>query len=307
MAGYEHSGPVDCDVPFDTANLKGKTAIITGGANGLGEAYVRALVAAGANVCVGDCNVEKGKRLEAELSNIKFVQCDTTKWDDQVQLFREAKSFSPTGDISYVVANAGISRPDEVFLPSGNKLEPEKPDLSTIDVNLVGSLYTVKLALHYFVSQNGQQPSKSQKDTCLILIGSGAAFVDVPRTPQYCATKWAMRGIMHSLRRTAFYYGSRVNIISPWYVKTNILPEEIFARVARSGVEFADPADAAQCLLRILSDSSVNGHSFFVSAKKWAPRGFIDLDLEDYPGNILLQEIQDDQMKPVPVVMGLFV
>lgn len=31
MAGYEHSGPVDCDVPFDTANLKGKTAIITGG------------------------------------------------------------------------------------------------------------------------------------------------------------------------------------------------------------------------------------------------------------------------------------
>lgn len=197
-----------------------------------------------ANVCVGDCNVEKGKRLEAELSkytmaffgldcimcvcfkkmltivsgsSIKFVQCDTTKWDDQVQLFREAKSFSPTGDISYVVANAGISRPDEVFQPSGNKLEPEKPDLSTIDVNLVGSLYTVKLALHYFVSQNGQQPSKSQKDTCLILIGSGAAFVDVPRTPQYCATKWAMRGIMHSLRRTAFYYGSRVNIISPWY------------------------------------------------------------------------------------------
>lgn len=72
-------------------------------------------------------------------------------------------------------------------------------------------------------------------------------------------------------------------------------------------MEFADPADAAQCLLRILSDSSVNGHSFFVSAKKWAPRGFIDLDLEDYPGNILLQEIQDDQMKPAPVGMGLFV
>lgn len=62
MAGYEHSGPVGCDVPFDTANLKGKTAIITGGANGLGEAYVRALVAAGyyihgTNLAVTDHNL----------------------------------------------------------------------------------------------------------------------------------------------------------------------------------------------------------------------------------------------------------
>jgi NAD(P)-dependent dehydrogenase (short-subunit alcohol dehydrogenase family) len=93
---------------------------------------------------------------------------------------------------------------------------PRKPNLGIIDVNLYGTMYTVKLALHYFVKQNGAEVSPSQEDTCLVLIGSGAAYFDVPRTPQYCSSKWAMRGIMHALRRTAFYYGSRVNMISPW-------------------------------------------------------------------------------------------
>jgi short-subunit dehydrogenase len=115
-----------------------------------------------------------------------------------------------------VVANAGIHRKDEVFAYAGDDSTLAKPDLATIDVNLIGTLYTSKLASHYFIKQNGQQPTESQEDTCLILIGSGAAFLDCPRAPQYSATKWAMRGIMHSLRRTAFYYRSRVNLISPW-------------------------------------------------------------------------------------------
>lgn len=52
----------------------------------------------------------------------KFVECDTTIWDDQVRLFREAASFSPTGKIAYVVANAGVIRQDDVFSYSGSRL-----------------------------------------------------------------------------------------------------------------------------------------------------------------------------------------
>jgi NAD(P)-dependent dehydrogenase (short-subunit alcohol dehydrogenase family) len=139
-----------------------------------------------------------------------------TKWDDQLRLFREAVLFSPTGRISFVVANAGIHRPDEVYKYAGDEHEPKEPNLDIIDVNLKGVLFTAKLAAHYFIKQNGYQRSPQQEDTCLVLIGSGAAFLDCPRGPQYAATKWAMRGIMHSLRGTAFYYGSRVNVISPW-------------------------------------------------------------------------------------------
>ncbi|KAJ6127223.1 adam [Penicillium sp. IBT 18751x] len=288
-------------------NVKGKTAIVTGGANGLGEAYVRALVAAGAIVVIADRDISRGRELEKELTGTKFIECDTTDWDDQVRVFQEAVSFSPSGKISYVVANAGIHRQDEVFAYDGDGNTPKKPDLTTIDVNLIGTLYTSKLASHYFIAQNGQQPSPSQEDTCLILVGSGAAFLDCPRAPQYCATKWAMRGIMHSLRRTAFYYGSRVNVISPWYVKTKILSEEAFAHVTSVGVQFAEASEAGECLLHILRDTSINGRSFFVSGKKWSPQGYIDLDLEDYRGNALLESIQGDQVKSAPVEMGLFV
>lgn len=146
----------------------------------------------------------------------KFISCNTGSWEDQVNLFKGAVSWSQTGRISYVVANAGIHRADEVFQQPDLNTEPERPDLSIIDINIKGPLFTAKLAAHYFIRQNGQTPSPDQQDTCLILIGSGAAFLDCPRAPQYSASKWAMRGIMHSLRRTAYYYGSRVNVISPW-------------------------------------------------------------------------------------------
>ncbi|KAJ5209838.1 hypothetical protein N7449_004217 [Penicillium cf. viridicatum] len=305
MQGYLHSGPVDCTKPFDIDVLKGKTAIVTG-ANGLDEAYVRALVTAGARVCVGDSDEERGRKLEQELDGATFVRCDITRWDDQVRLFQKAILFSRTGKISHVIANAGIHRSDDIFSYSGDHQEPEEPNLSVVDVNFKGTLYTAKLAAHHFIRQNGMQSSTEQEDTFLTLIGSGAAFLDCPRAPQCCASKWAMRGIMHSLRRTAFFYGGRVNVISPWYVKTNILSDETFKHVSSVGVEFAQAEDAAQCLLRILSDRSINGHSLFVSGRKWASSGYIDLDLEDYPSNALIREIQGDQIKPAPVELGLF-
>lgn len=253
----------------------------------------------------------KGKTIDSSFHHLpvinnacstKFLKCDVTSWEDQLRLFAEATAFSPSGRIHYVVPNAGIAVTDDVF--SFEPDTPEKPALMPISVNLIGALYTIKLALHHFMKQNGTSPSPEQGDTCLVLIGSGAAFLDCPRGPQYSATKYGMRGIMHSLRRTAFYYGSRVNMISPWYVKTQILPEAAFQHVKDTGVEFATPEDAGQALLRILSDRSINGRSLFLSPRKWAPKGYLDLDIDDYH-NELLQEIQADQLKGAPVEEGL--
>lgn len=145
-----------------------------------------------------------------------------TSWDDQVRLFEEAAAFSPSGKIHYVVPNAGIAVADDVFAFDGANEGPQKPNLKTIEINLCAVLYTIKLAMHYFIRQNGTTQASGQEDTCLILVGSGAAFLDCPRGPQYAATKWGSRGIMHSLRRTAHFYGSRVNMISPWYVTTMV-------------------------------------------------------------------------------------
>lgn len=54
-----------------------------------------------------------------EASSIKFVRCDVTNWDDQVNLFRTAASMTPAGTIDHVVANAGIAIDDEVFSYDG--------------------------------------------------------------------------------------------------------------------------------------------------------------------------------------------
>lgn len=304
MTGYEATGPIDCTIQIDNSKVKNKTAIITGGAKGIGEGYARALLAAGAYVAIGDLDVASGTRLVEEYEGrLLFVKCNVTVWSDQLKLFEEAASFSPTGKLHYVVTNAGLIKSDEVFQYSTT---PTEPELSTIDVNLKGSLYSAKLAMHYFVKQNGITPSPDQEDTCLVLIGSGAGIHDCLRIPQYSATKWAARGIMHSLRRTAHFYGSRVNVINPWYVKTSILSDADFENVKAKCVEFATTEDAGQCLLRILCDSSVNGHSLFVSARKWAPKGYMDLDLDDTEENELRREIQYDQMRPGPVELGLF-
>ena len=305
MAPYHYTGPIDCTIPITTSNLSGKTAIVTGGANGIGEAYTLALLRAGCTVIIGDLDTTAGQKLASSRPNqLCIVKCDVTSWSDQLNLFRSAAAFSPTGKIHYVIANAGIIRPDTVFSYEAD--EPTEPELSTIDVNLKGTLYTAKLAMHHFIKQNGITPSATQEDTCLVLIGSGAGIHDCLRIPQYSASKWAMRGIMHSLRRTAHYYGSRVNVIHPWYVKTKILSEEDFASVKAKGVEFATAEDAGQCLLRILSDKSVNGHSLFVAARKWAEKGYMDMGLEDTEENELRREIQVDQMRGAPVEVGLF-
>lgn len=71
-------------------------------------------------------------------------------------------------------------------------------------------------------------------------------------------------------------------------------------------MQFATVEDASTCLLRILSDTSINGRSLFVSARKWAPKGYLDLNLDDTESSEILNEIQRDQIRSAPVEEGLF-
>lgn len=96
-------------------------------------------------------------------------------------------------------------------------------------------------------------------------------------------------------------------MISPWYLRTKILTRDAFNKVEKVGVQLATTEDAGECLLRILSDMSINGRSLFVVLRKSAKREYLDFVLDEYPGNELLNEIQADQVKYAPVEMGLFV
>lgn len=81
-----------------------------------------------------------------------------------------------------------------------------------INVNLVGVLYTLKLARHYFL----RNPEGPDRDRCLVLFSSAAGYLDLPGGPMYQASKYAVRGIMRSVRRTTKADGIRANVLAPW-------------------------------------------------------------------------------------------
>jgi NAD(P)-dependent dehydrogenase (short-subunit alcohol dehydrogenase family) len=217
MQPYQDKGPVTCDTNFDTSNVKGKTAVVTGGANGMGEAYVRSLVRAGAFVVFGDLDEQSGRRLESDLGADKaqFVVCDVAQWKHQLAMFKQALANSPSKTVDIVIANAGISGFDDVFHNQPELEEPEEPKLTILKINGIGVLYTSKLAIHHFRRQFQQDAEKS-KDQLLILQGSLAGYLDLKGSIQYGFCKWGMRGMMRNLRRTEHEFNVRANYIAPW-------------------------------------------------------------------------------------------
>ena len=178
---YAYTGPIDHTVPIDYSKLKGKSVIITGGANGIGETCVRHFVEAGAFVTFADVN-KRGYDIAREL-NAKndagrsvFVEVDIRDWDQQKAMFETAKR--EFGSVDVVIANAGISRSsgDSLWNLDDPKGEPTKPDLNIVEVNLRGTFYTWKLAVHYF----RQQDQSAERDRCFIITGSMVAWIDSP-------------------------------------------------------------------------------------------------------------------------------
>lgn len=128
---YTYTGPVDHTIPPNRENAAGKSVIVTGGANGMGEVFVRDFVSAGSFVTFGDVNEERGRAIEKELNDAAggrevcaFVKVDIRDWDQQKLMFQTAKDKSPANSVDVVIANAGISRSsgDGLWTLDGNNL-----------------------------------------------------------------------------------------------------------------------------------------------------------------------------------------
>ena len=120
--------PIDFTKPPDTSNLKGKTALVTGGASGIGHTLALALNAAGARVTIADINISRSTaetvRSEVPLESIK---CDVTSWESQVAAFKSAAQNSSSGTVDIVISAAGI-RTQIAYVPAPTPgSEPQKP------------------------------------------------------------------------------------------------------------------------------------------------------------------------------------
>lgn len=131
-----------------------KTALVTGGASGIGLAMARYLANHGdfEHVAILDVvDVPTGCALAAQLSaapeakapQVRFVPCDVSSWTAQAAAFAEVKA-QCGGRIDVVMANAGISGSNTSILGEEGA-EPQKPSLRALDINLRGVIYCTYL------------------------------------------------------------------------------------------------------------------------------------------------------------------
>ncbi|KAJ5983094.1 hypothetical protein N7481_005193 [Penicillium waksmanii] len=297
---YEYNGPVDCTIPPNRGVLKGKSVIVTGGANGMGEETARAFAAEGigeyrAYVTIADLNEERGKQVAQELGrNAQFVKCNITSWDDQVDMFEAAIKNSPHKSCDIVIANAGISRAsgDDLWPLDDPNSPPVKPELNIVNVNLIGTMYTWKLAVHYF----RKQPDTEDRDRCFIITGSMVSWIDSPANWQYTSSKYGLRGLMRTARRNSHEQGIRINYVAPCYIKSAIRSATYEAQLISKGVEFAPQEDVATCMMKLATDRTINGHSLMITPKSVAKEGYKDVGMDDHIEEGYFKRTQEIQL-----------
>lgn len=193
--------------------MKGKTALVTGAATGIGAAVSRALAAAGVQVAVCDINETQGRVLAEDIGGI-FVPCDVTNFDS----VRAAvdSCVEQLGVPDYVHLNAGI-----MTVPTGDPyLAIEEVSQAQyrkiVGVNLDGVFHGVKALLPLMRSKGGT----------ITITASTAGLTVVPVDPMYTATKYALVGFGRAVAAANAGSSVRINVICPGVVDTAIVPDD---------------------------------------------------------------------------------
>lgn len=162
--------------------LKGKVALVTGGAAGIGRAYCEELLKHGVKVSICDINTEAGEQLAQRLGEkhgkdkVVFCECDVTDYPQYEESFQT--TISEFGNIDIVINNAGIMN-DRFW-----ELE--------VDVNLNGVIRGTLLALRFMGKDRGGNGG------IVVNTGSNVSIVPYVSIPIYTATKHAIVGFTRS-------------------------------------------------------------------------------------------------------------
>jgi NAD(P)-dependent dehydrogenase (short-subunit alcohol dehydrogenase family) len=195
--------------------FRGKVALVTGGASGIGEACVLALARAGARVAIVDLNQERGAKLveqatEAESEAI-FLRVDVS--DPQAVEQMVADTIATFGRLDIAVNNAGI----------GGEANPTA-DYSIADwqrvINI--NLNSVFYCMHYEIPQMLQQGGGS-----IINMTSILGTVGFATAPAYVAAKHGIVGLTKSAALEYGRQGLRINSVGPGFIKTPLLADSL--------------------------------------------------------------------------------
>ena len=252
---------------------KNKTALVTGGASGLGAATVRALVARGANVVICDKAKEPGEALAKELrSAAVFVETDVT---DEAQMQAAADKAATTfGGLHIAVGCAGIGTAGRVVGKGG--LFPLALFQVTINVNLVGMFNMLRIAAG---KMSDNLPDAGGERGVIITTASIAAFDGQIGQVAYSASKAGVVGMTLPVARELARIGVRVVTVAPGTFDTPMLaalPEEARQALAAQipfPSRLGQPAEFAALALHIVENAMLNGETIRLDgALRMAPK-----------------------------------
>jgi 3-hydroxyacyl-CoA dehydrogenase / 3-hydroxy-2-methylbutyryl-CoA dehydrogenase len=241
--------------------VEGASALISGGASGLGEATTRRLHEAGAHVVISDLNAEKGEALAAELGErAKFVEANVME-EDGVKAAVETAA-AADGGLRISVSCAGIGWAQR----TSSKHGPHDLEVfhNVIKVNLVGTFNVLRLAASA-MSEN--EPDEGGERGVCLNTASVAAFDGQIGQVAYAASKAGVVGLTLPAARDLAGRGIRVNTIAPGLFDTPLLaalPEEN-RKALGAGIPFpsrlGDPAEFAQLAHAIIENPMLNGET----------------------------------------------
>jgi NAD(P)-dependent dehydrogenase (short-subunit alcohol dehydrogenase family) len=239
--------------------LTGASAIVTGGASGLGEAVAHLLADQGCHVVIADRQAELGKKVAAAVGGT-FCLTDVT---DSAQVQATVAAATAAGPLRALVNSAGIGRAARTIDRDGSPA-----DLAVFErvvrINLLGTFNCVRLAASAMAATN---PLTDGERGAIVNVASVAAFDGQIGQAAYSASKAGITGMTLPLARDLAVAGIRVNTIAPGLFDTPIYgsgeqADQFKAKLASSVVfprRLGDAAEFASLALELLRNSYLNG------------------------------------------------
>lgn len=189
--------------------LQDKVVFITGGANGIGRAIVKAFCEAGADVIFCDMNEDAGNTLSKDLQAYKcsFIKVDISDKEALIASFNSI--LSSKRDIDILINNAGVGN-------FGSILDISVEDFEKVqNINLRPVFITAKLLV-----MHRQKSSKLNPYGRIINMSSTRYLMSEPNSEAYAASKGAIVSLTHALAASLSKYNITVNCISPGWIET---------------------------------------------------------------------------------------
>lgn len=244
-------------------DLNGTSALVTGGASGLGAATAQALSARGARVVLADLDrqQDKGDALAKEIGGA-FVPCDVT---DPEQVTAAVETAREMGPFRSLVAAAGIGWATRTIGKDGQYTSAHDLDLfrKIVEINLVGSFNCIRLAA---TAMSQTEPLEDGERGAIVTVASVAAFDGQIGQASYSASKGGVVGMTLPIARDLAVVGIRVNCIAPGQINTPIYGEgeasEQFKQNLMKDILFpkrlGHPEEFATLAVELLSNSFMN-------------------------------------------------